>query len=114
MAKFLKIENATLTQAATSIGSFLTAKINEKNVGLATYTFTDPAIEIIPTTPNFELYDSTFYDAATSYGVAVAMTINTSALLGHLCWMLLRTQVVRTLIRRWKHTVTSFCASKNY
>ena len=80
MAKFLKIENATLTQAATSIGSFLTAKINEKNVGLATYTFTDPAIEIIPTTPNFELYDSTFYDAATSYGVAVAMTINTSAL----------------------------------
>ena len=79
MARFLTIEDATLVQGATSIGSFITAKINNTNIGLPVFTFTDPAMELFPATPGFDLTDSTFYDSATSYAAAVALTVNTSS-----------------------------------
>lgn len=80
MAKFIKIEGATVVQAVTSTGSFLTAKINNVNIGMPMFTFTDPSIELLPATPSFNLQNSTIYTNATSYGVAISLSINNSAL----------------------------------
>lgn len=79
MAKFTNINYATIVEAVSSTGYFLPTQINNRQVGLQLYTFADPALDIIPPSKGFELQDTTLYSSATAYGVAVAMTVNTSA-----------------------------------
>jgi hypothetical protein len=79
MAKFIKINGATIVQAVTSTENYITGRINNSNIGIPMFTFTDPAIELLPATPSFDLRDSTLYNNVTSYGIAVALSVNNSA-----------------------------------
>jgi hypothetical protein len=79
MAKFTEIQNATIVSSVTSTGSFFTARINSKNVGLPIYTFEDPSIDLLPVSPNFILSDSTLHDSGTSYDLGIAYFVNNSA-----------------------------------
>jgi hypothetical protein len=79
MSKFINIENATIVNSVTSTGTFLTAKINNKNVGVPIYTFADPAIDLLPATPSMVLRHSTLHDQATAYDLAVTFYVETSA-----------------------------------
>lgn len=79
MAKFTNINNATLVSAVTATGNYLPTKINNRNVGIPLYTFADPTIDIIQPTKGFEISDTTLYNTATSYGVAVSLMVNASA-----------------------------------
>jgi hypothetical protein len=80
MANFIKIENATIVSATTATSSFLTAKINNTNIGIPVFTFSDTTVELLQPTPSFDLINSTFYANATAYGLAIAFTVNTSSM----------------------------------
>lgn len=82
MADFITIANATLVQGTTSTESFITCKINNKNIGLPAYTFssTTPNIDLLPPTPGLVFPENTtIYTDATSYNVGLALTVNSSA-----------------------------------
>lgn len=80
MSKFTNITNATIVNSVTSTSTFLTVKINNKNVGLPLFTFDDPSIELLPATPGFVLGESTLQNMATSYGVGISFVVNNSSI----------------------------------
>ena len=81
MAKFTKITNGTVLSGVTPSpsASYITTRINNRNVGLPIYTFADPLVDMITPTPQFTLYDSTIYDAATAYNLGISFFVNNSA-----------------------------------
>jgi hypothetical protein len=80
MAKFTTINDASLVQAVTATEYKFPLQINNKQVVTHLYTFAEPALELVQPTRGFELRDTTLYDHCTSYGVAVALYVNSSAL----------------------------------
>lgn len=84
MSNFISINNATLVQGTTATLQYLTCKINNRNVGLPAYTFsnTTPNIELLPPTPGLTFPEETTIIAsgsALSYNVGLALTVNGSA-----------------------------------
>ena len=85
MAKFTNINNATIVQTTTANGFWLPTQINTRQVGLQVYSFDDPSLDIIPPSPGFVINDAHIYPSstlvpnATAYNVAVAFSVNGSA-----------------------------------
>jgi len=84
MSNNINIENATLFTGVTSTGTFLLTLINNRQVGIPLFTFdvdsTTPELDFIPPsiTVGLNATQSTLTDNATSYGAAVALTVNSS------------------------------------
>jgi len=81
MAEFITISNATIVTGVTSTGTFMSVDVNDKDIGIPLYTFsqTFPDIDLIPPTPGLDLKSNNLYNNVTAYGVAVALNINSSA-----------------------------------
>lgn len=74
----IQITNTTLVTGVTSTLDYLVFNINERNVGLPLYTFSqcEPSFDFMYEDPDLTITDATIVHNATAYGGAMAISVN--------------------------------------
>ena len=77
--QIIAFQDTTILTTTTASVSFLMGEMNDVEIGIPVYTFSNPSLDYITAKTELILKDATLVNAATSYGAAIAFTVNSSA-----------------------------------